>query len=457
MSTQYGGIAATSTTSYASTAASGGAPPTPGGAHGSPAPVAPPSVPIQPTLKVMRLYKPKLYIHGPSSASLMPTTLAPSTALQHEFAMSSMLILPDSFGEIFLGNSFSSYISVINQYACDLRDVGLTANIQCANDRVDLHDNRFARTGRSPPPNPTKVLSAGSSLDMVVDYPLNQVGNHVLRVGVSYLDPATNEPKSLRKFYRFAVQNPLVISFKHLKQSAEESLVEAQIRNVAKLPLFIDSIRFMPVSPFVAEELELETSTKALVDDASVQGFLEGGPQTLLNPQEEVQRVFRVRYDTAVDPAAVNAQTSLNLGRLHVGWKTAVGEAGSVQSQPVMRKAEPTRDVVVALENLPTSVTLGTPFVANATITNHSSRILQLQLQFRKEEMSGIFCSSVSHQNLLALAPKTSTTVPIEFLPTVGGLQLIRGAFCVDVRSGQTFLQDALAHLMVHALPPRAA
>lgn len=30
------------------------------------------------------------------------------------------------YSEIFLGNTFSSFISVINQYACDIRDVGLT-------------------------------------------------------------------------------------------------------------------------------------------------------------------------------------------------------------------------------------------------------------------------------------------------------------------------------------------
>ncbi len=119
---------------------------------------------------------------------------------------------------------------------------------------MDLHDNRHSRTGRTPPQNPVKVLTAGSSLDMVVDYPLNQVGNHVLRVGVTYTDPFTNEPKSIRKFYRFAVQNPLVISFKHAKQSPDTSLVEAQIRNVSKIPLFVDSIHFMAVAPFVAVE-----------------------------------------------------------------------------------------------------------------------------------------------------------------------------------------------------------
>ncbi|GLD93575.1 hypothetical protein PINS_up002167 [Pythium insidiosum] len=455
-------------TQYAGAPQTAGIPQPPGSGNGS-APAASlagstaPSTPIQPTLKVMRLYKPKLYTHGPSSSSLMPTTLAQSTALQHEFAMSSMLILPDSFGEIFLGNTFSSYISVINQYACDLRDVGLTANIQCANDRVDLQDNRLARTGNAPPPNPIKVLPAGSSLDMVVDYPLNQVGNHVLRVGVTYVDPITNEPKSLRKFYRFAVQNPLVISFKHARQSRDESLVEAQIRNVSKLPLFLDNIRFLPVAPFTSEELSLDASDRLKEsgddqsdDDSILRAMLRRGPQTLLNPQEEVQRVFRIM--TTAPTTSDSAQATQNLGRLHVGWKTAVGEAGSVQSQPVMRKVDALREVTVSLEDVPSTVALGIPFLATAKITNNSARPLQLQLQLRKSDMSGIVCSSLSHQALPSLAARSSTSIEIEFLPLAGGLQSIRGAVCVDQRTGQEFPQDSLASVMVQsALPPRAA
>lgn len=46
----------------------------------------------------MRLYKPRLYTQGATAGSMMPTALAENSAFQHEFAMSSMLILPDSFG-----------------------------------------------------------------------------------------------------------------------------------------------------------------------------------------------------------------------------------------------------------------------------------------------------------------------------------------------------------------------
>ncbi|RLN93655.1 hypothetical protein BBJ28_00016159 [Nothophytophthora sp. Chile5] len=423
----------------------------------------------------MRLYKPQLFTQGVTSGSLLPTTLCESTASSHEFALSSMLILPDSFGEIFLGNTFSSYISVINPYSCELRDVGLSANIQCANDRVELHDNRYARTGKLPPPNPVAVLAAGSSLDMVVDYPLNQVGNHVLRVGVAYVDPVTGESKSLRKFYRFGVQNPLVIAFQQHSagNTKGEALVEAQIRNVAKLPLFVDSIKFLPLLPFTAEEVLVDAIDSDVERSASPLSSIEtllaatSGPQTLVNPQEELQRVFRVSYDPASDPTLFTTQGSQNLGRLHVGWKTSTGEAGSVQSQPVMRKTPggPTTsqtgalvasgDVTVTIETLPKEVIVGQPFVATVRVANNSPRNLPLQLQFRKELMLGIVCSSASHQNLGVMDAKTSKTVNVELLPLVSGLQALGGVVCVDVRSTQEFVSPSvLAHVLVAALPP---
>ncbi|KAH7488564.1 hypothetical protein PRIC1_007323 [Phytophthora ramorum] len=438
-------------------------PPSSGG--GSTPPASSPSV--QPTLKVMRLYKPKLYAQGVTGGSMLPASLDEVTATQHEFALSSMLILPDSFGEIFLGNTFSSYISVINPYSCELRDVGLSANIQCANDRVELHDNRYARTGKLPPPNPVAVLPAGSSLDMVVDYPLNQVGNHVLRVGVTYVDPVTGESKSLRKFYRFAVQNPLVITFKqnsaanNQQQQQGEAIVEAQIRNVSKLPLFVDSIKFLPLPPFTSEEMHV-AGKKADGEQLSVQDLLAtNGPQTLVYPQEELQRVFRVSYDPMSDPTLLSAQGSQNLGRLHVGWKISMGEAGSVQSQPVMRKALGASghagvgagqhsEVIVIVEELPKEVAVGQPFLVPISVINNSTRSLALQLQFRKELMHGIVCSSASHQNIGMVEAKTAKTVWIEFLPVVGGLQALSGPVCVDIRSGQEFIQTSeLAHVLV--------
>lgn len=130
-------------------------------------------------------------------------------------------------------------------------------------------------------------------------------------MGVTYTDPFTNEPKSLRKFYRFGVQNPLVITFKQ-GLLGEESLVEAQIQNVSKIPLFVDSIKFLTVLPFQAQTFEEESSTiqnkKSLDDLEAITKMLERGPQSLLNPQEELQRVFRISYDPTADPSVISMQ-----------------------------------------------------------------------------------------------------------------------------------------------------
>lgn len=63
-----------------------------------------------------------------------------------------------------------------------------------------------------------------------------------------------------------------------------------------------------------------------------------------------------------------------------------------------MRKADSGREVAVTVPYLPKHVVCGVPFVATVRVTNNSARHLQLQLQFRQDEMRGIVCHSLSHQ-----------------------------------------------------------
>lgn len=73
-----------------------------------------PPVPVdvieQPTLRVMRLYKPRL-----DARRVVPSCsfnkIAPMTSRgEGDFALSSSLKLPDSFGNIYLGETFTAYI-----------------------------------------------------------------------------------------------------------------------------------------------------------------------------------------------------------------------------------------------------------------------------------------------------------------------------------------------------------
>ncbi|ETV64813.1 hypothetical protein H257_18361 [Aphanomyces astaci] len=376
--------------------------------------MATPPTATQPTLKVMRLYKPRLSIEK---------------SYRREFALSNMLLLPDSFGNIYLGETFSSYISVINQFACDLNQVGLTAKLQTPTTRSDLTDKRELRGGTTPPVNPAAVLSAGSNLDMAVEFELSEVGVHTLRVGVSYLDPLTNEPKSLRKFYRFQVLNPLTITFKHVLIQ-DISFVEAKIQNITQIPLHADTIVFVPSPPFEAQQLTAPDNDNA---------------NNLIFPDDSIQCIFKV----TAEHLDLSLGT-LNLGRLEVNWKSAMGESGRLQTQPVMRKVGSVKEATVTVL-LPTPVVaqVGQPFVASVLIQNNGTRAMNLQLQLRRDLMLGILCSSVSHLNVGIVQGKSSVHVSVELLPLIAGLQQIRGVLAVDMDSQVEFAMEKPVYVLV--------
>lgn len=74
---------------------------------------APADTSEQPTLRVMRLYKPRLDGRRalPScSTAEASATATPSRRGEGDFALSSALKLPDSFGNIYLGETFTAYI-----------------------------------------------------------------------------------------------------------------------------------------------------------------------------------------------------------------------------------------------------------------------------------------------------------------------------------------------------------
>ncbi|OQS00827.1 hypothetical protein THRCLA_05843 [Thraustotheca clavata] len=370
---------------------------------------APPPT-TQPTLKVMRLYKPRLNVEP---------------SYHRDFELSSMLLLPDSFGNIYLGETFSSYISVINQFSCNLQQVGLTAKLQTPTTRSDLIDTRASRGGSMPPPNPIPVLSSSTNLDMAVEYELNEVGVHTLRVGVSYLDPITSEPKSLRKFYRFNVLNPLTITFKHLLIK-DESFVESKIQNITQAPLHIETVHFLASPPFQAVEL-------ANVRD------LEADRQAYIGAEETLQRVFKVS-----SPNLDLSLGTLNLGRLEVSWKSCMGESGRLQTQPIMRKVGSMKEASFTIVAPTDPVCVGVPFVASVVIQNNGSRAMNLQLQLRRELMTGIVSSSLSHQNIGVVGANSTKQVKVELLPLIAGLQQIQGAFLVELETNAEFPQEKI-------------
>lgn len=205
--------------------------------------VAPPTVDApQPTVRVMRLYKPVVHIGSPAPHLTDVTSQFAKKPSESDFALSNFLMLPDSFGDIYLGETFSAYISVVNGTAEAFHNVTLSIRLQTMSQTQDLAD---IRPSANKPSGSATVLAPTEFTDCIVQQPLNVVGTHTLRVSVLYNDASNGEPKTLRKFYKFNVMNPISISTSAL-DLGNRFVVQSVLANSTRSLLHIENVS----SPF---------------------------------------------------------------------------------------------------------------------------------------------------------------------------------------------------------------
>lgn len=116
-------------------------------------------------------------------------------------------------------------------------NVNLSVRLQTATTTIDLADCR----PRSSPSSLSNILSYNESSEVIVSHLLNELGTHTLRVSVQYSLAYNAEIKTLRKFYRFNVLNPLLVlsSFMEVNQLP---MVQCQVTNSTKSPIFIEDV-----------------------------------------------------------------------------------------------------------------------------------------------------------------------------------------------------------------------
>ena len=154
------------------------------------------------SLKVMRLYAPRLVtethlctIDASTDPPFAAATnedagnpddaapwlaAAPAGAASGPVALAPLLKLPDSFGNIYVGQTFRSYINVCNDTRGVVRNVSVKAELQAGGRRallLDARDPATAAAAGAQEPDGTKraaSFSPGDLLDMVISHPLVQ-------------------------------------------------------------------------------------------------------------------------------------------------------------------------------------------------------------------------------------------------------------------------------------------
>ncbi|KZP05758.1 DUF974-domain-containing protein [Athelia psychrophila] len=256
-----------------------------------------------------------------------------------------LLTLPSAFGAIQLGETFSSCLCVNNEASVDIEAVSLRVEMQTVTSKVPL-----AELGGW-----NHTLLVGDTLENVIHHEIKELGQHVLACTVTYRLPpnARHAPgpaedvsdptlQTFRKFYKFAVTNPLSVKTKvHAPRSPsallsaierEKIFLEVHIQNLTQDPLWFERMDLEPVEGWKVHD---ENVTGAGLEKQSI--FAES--TALMQPQDLRQYVYTL-VPLAVPSFHVPhaAGSIIPLGRLDISWRSGFGEPGRLLTSMLSRR-----------------------------------------------------------------------------------------------------------------------
>ncbi|KAF7359405.1 hypothetical protein MSAN_01283100 [Mycena sanguinolenta] len=292
------------------------------------------------SLKVMRVSRPALASAWQPFYSSSPSFSAHSTAsilsLQGKSPLpghpktlrdlthaSELLTLPSSFGSIQLGETFSSTLCVNNEAQAEVEAVALKVEMQTATSKVVLAENwgsmclrarspTACRPARVPPPGPAE-------------------------------DPNDPALQTFRKFYKFAVTNPLSVktkvhaprSYTALMSSTEREKVflEVHIQNLTTETMWFERMRFECADGWDVVDANLIDIERE--DSKSI----FSGSSALMQPQDMRQYIYILsRKSASLAPVVYPPGSTIPLGRLDISWRSSYGEPGRLLTSMLSRR-----------------------------------------------------------------------------------------------------------------------
>ncbi|KAG6854988.1 hypothetical protein C0991_009811 [Blastosporella zonata] len=352
------------------------------------------------SLKVMRVSRPELasawqpfYSSSPSFSahstasvvSLQGTTPLPGypKTLRDLTHASELLTLPSSFGSIQLGETFSSCLCINNEAHIDVEAVSIKVEMQTATSKVVL-----AEFG-----GPNHRLAPRETFENIVHHEIKELGQHVLACAVTYRYPPhmrqlpgpgenAEDPslQTFRKFYKFAVTNPLSVKTKvHVPRSPsallsyterEKVFLEVHIQNLTQEPMHFERMHFECVEEWDAEDANILNDTTPLFS----------GAQALMQPQDIRQYIYILTpKSTSLTPTVLSPGTIVPLGRLDIFWRSSFGEPGRLLTSMLSRRIPIPPPVQTPASALP-------PYLKRTMTNNPPSRPQSPQLNQSRPE-----------------------------------------------------------------------
>ncbi|OMO76477.1 hypothetical protein CCACVL1_15647 [Corchorus capsularis] len=339
---------------------------------------------------------------------------------------SGLLVLPQSFGAIYLGETFCSYISINNSSNFEVRDVIIKAEIQTERQRILLLD-----TSKSP----VETIRAGGRYDFIVEHDVKELGAHTLVCTALYND-GEGERKYLPQFFKFIVANPLSVRTK-VRVVKETTYLEACIENHTKSTLYMDQVEFEPALHWSATVLKADDYHPA---DNSSSGEIFKSPVLIRSGGGICNYLYQLKYSSG-DSAQVKVEGSNILGKLQITWRTNLGEPGRLQTQQILGTPITRKEIELQVLEIPSLINLDQPFSVHLNLTNHTDRELgpfEVSLSQNTEEKI-VMINGLQKMTLPQVEALGSTDFHLNLIATKLGVQRISGITVSDTREKKTY------------------
>ncbi|XP_038979664.1 trafficking protein particle complex subunit 13 isoform X2 [Phoenix dactylifera] len=283
-------------------------------------------------------------------------------------ALPGNLILPQSFGAIFLGETFCSYISINNSSNFEARDVVIKAEMQTEKQRILLLD-----TSKSP----VESIRSGGRYDFIVEHDVKELGPHTLVCTALYND-GDSERKYLPQFFKFVVANPLSVRTK-VRTVKENTFLEACIENHTKSNLYMDQVDFEPAQHWTATRFEADEHTSEI--HSQTRGILRSpvlirGSPVLIRAGGGIYNYLYQLRPPLQEAGHAKADGGNILGKLQITWRTNLGEPGRLQTQQIHGTPISHKDIDVQVIEVPSVIILERPFLVHLCLTNQTDRTM---------------------------------------------------------------------------------
>ncbi|KAM1347599.1 hypothetical protein ACFX2H_036512 [Malus domestica] len=335
--------------------------------------------------------------------------------------LSGLLVLPQAFGAIYLGETFCSYISINNSSNFEVKDIIIKSEMQTERQRLVLLD-----TSNSP----VESIRAGGRYDFIVEHDVKELGAHTLVCTALYYD-GDGERKYLPQFFKFIVSNPLSVRTKEI------TLLEACIENHTKSNLFMEQVEFEPAQHWSAKILK------------SDEHHSEKNSQTreIFKPPILIESgggIHNYLYQLTSHGSSQGKVEGGNiLGKLQITWRTNLGEPGRLQTQQIMGTPITRKDIELHVVEEPSAVKLERPFSLHLNLANETDKELgpfEVCLsQDDSREENVVVINGLQTVVLPRVEAFSSTNFNLNLIATKLGVQRITGITVFNIREKKSY------------------